>query len=227
MTKFNKVVALTLALVGMGSAVFALAQSRGFASTKDPWSAAADPDQPLVDFLWPENLTDTNLLMLPAPAPESTSPAEPLVLRPIQETPPEIVPNAPDPVVETVSVSVLDERRRFALGMIETGNDDDEVGRAGEVSRYQIMPSVWKAYSDSRHYTNPKVSLQVAQQHWTVLYERFKRQAGREPTDFDMYVLWNTRYGYYARKGFSPERLHPVIRDRAQRFVNLVNLSPS
>jgi hypothetical protein len=63
----------------------------------------------------------------------------------------------------------------------------------------------------------------VAQQHWLTLYTTFKKQAQREPSDFDMYVLWNTRYGYYAGKGFKPERLNAVVRDRAQRFVNLVN----
>jgi hypothetical protein len=117
---------------------------------------------------------------------------------------------------------VLDERRRFALGMIETGNDDDEIGGAGEVSRYQIMPSVWRHYSRSQRYQNPDTSLEVAQRHWSALYAGFKQQARREPTDFDMYVLWNTRYGYYAGRGFKPDRLHPVVRDRAQRFVNLV-----
>jgi len=38
-----------------------------------------------------------------------------------------------------------------------------------------------------------------------------------------MYVLWNTRFGHYARKGFEPARLSAVVRDRAHRFVNLVN----
>lgn len=120
------------------------------------------------------------------------------------------------------NASELDERRQLALGMIETGNDDNEIGGAGEVSRYQIMPSVWKHYSESSHYQNPAVSLAVARSHWTSLYNRFKQQAHREPTDFDMYVLWNTRYGYYARKGFNPNRLNAIVRDRAQRFVNLV-----
>jgi hypothetical protein len=120
------------------------------------------------------------------------------------------------------SPAVLDSRRRFALGEIETGNDDLEIGGAGEVSRYQIMPSVWRQYSSSRCYHDPATSLEVAQQHWSALYARFKQQAHREPTDFDMYVLWNTRYGYYAGKGFSPDRLNAIVRDRAQRFVNLV-----
>ena len=123
----------------------------------------------------------------------------------------------------TVNPAVLDAHRRFALGMIETGNDDREIGGAGEVSRYQIMPSVWKHYSQSQNYQNPSASLAVAQQHWSVLYATFKKQAHREPGDFDLYVLWNTRSGYYAGKGFNPDRLAPSVRDRAQRFVNLVN----
>ena len=106
--------------------------------------------------------------------------------------------------------------------MIETGNNDNEIGGAGEVSRYQIMPSVWKHYNDSRRYQDPGISLTVAQQHWLTLYATFKKQAHREPSDFDMYVLWNTRYGYYASKGFKPGRLNTTVRDRAQRFVNLV-----
>jgi hypothetical protein len=116
----------------------------------------------------------------------------------------------------------LDTRRRRALGMIETGNNDNEIGGAGEVSRYQIMPSVWRHYNDSDCYRDPAVSLAVARQHWHTLYSEFKRQAHRDPDDFDMYVLWNTRYGYYASRGFNPHRLNRVVRDRAQRFVNLV-----
>src|SRR6266566_6068255 len=113
----------------------------------------------------------------------------------------------------------------FALGMIESGNDDRGVGRAGEVSRYQIHPSVWKLYSTSTDYRNPEVSAQVARQHWNYLTNYFREYAGRAPTPFDMYVLWNTRFGHYARKGFDPTRLSSMIRDRAQRFVNLVNRS--
>src|SRR5205814_5297449 len=114
------------------------------------------------------------------------------------------------------------DRLFFALGMIESGNDDRGIGRAGEVSRYQIHPKVWKNYSGSREFENPEVSLQVAHQHWNHLTNYFRAKAGHEPTSFDMYVLWNTRFGYYARKGFHPDRLAGVIRDRAQRFVNLV-----
>jgi hypothetical protein len=120
------------------------------------------------------------------------------------------------------NAGVLDKRRQFALGMIESGNDDREIGGLGEVSRYQIMPSVWRQYTSSRSYQNPEASLKVAQQHWFALYAQLKQQIHREPTDFDMYVLWNTHYGYYADRGFKPSHLDAVVRDRAQRFVNLV-----
>jgi hypothetical protein len=117
---------------------------------------------------------------------------------------------------------VLNNARQYALGMIETGNNDGAIGGLGEVSRYQIMPSVWKHYSTSRSYRNLDVATEVARQHWTSLYEYFKNKTEREPTNFDMYVLWNTRHGHYAAKEFTPARLNPVIRDRAQRFANLV-----
>jgi hypothetical protein len=128
----------------------------------------------------------------------------------------------PKPAASTAGV--LDARRLYALSQIETGGDDQEIGRSGEVSRYQIMPSVWRHYSDSQSYRDPGTSTPVAQQHWTALYKSFKEQTRREPTDFDMYVLWNTGNGYYARHGFKPENLNAVISDRAQRFVNLVEL---
>src|SRR5262249_3078519 len=35
------------------------------------------------------------------------------------------------------------------------------------------------------------------------------------------YVLWNAGPAYYAKVGFCPARVHPVIRGRAQRYVNL------
>jgi hypothetical protein len=117
----------------------------------------------------------------------------------------------------------LDSKHLWALGMIETGNNDWEVGGEGEISRYQIHPVVWRAYSASRDYENPVISVHVARAHWRYLAEYFKEHAGRAPTDFDMYVMWNTTYGYYAHKGFNPHRLAPVVQDRAQRFVNLVH----
>jgi hypothetical protein len=117
----------------------------------------------------------------------------------------------------------LDAKRLFALGMIETGNDDSEVGAAGEVSRYQIHPTVWKAYSETANYQDTEVATAVARRHWAWLAGYFVEKTGRQPSDFDMYVMWNTGLGYYSRKGFLPAQLAGSVRERAQRFVNLVN----
>ena len=108
-----------------------------------------------------------------------------------------------------------------ALGMIESGNDDAAVGRAGEVSRFQIKPAIWRRYSPTDSYRNFQVSRSVAEQHLTDLEETFRRRTGREPDDFDLYVLWNAGPTYYGRIGFSKKRVHPIIRSRAQRYVNL------
>jgi hypothetical protein len=108
-----------------------------------------------------------------------------------------------------------------AISMIETGNDDRAVGRAGEISRYQIKPRLWHQYTDSSAYRDPRVASWVAAQHLQDLETAFRAKTGREPTDFDRYVLWNGGLTYYARLHFSPHAVKPVIRERAQRYVNL------
>jgi hypothetical protein len=111
--------------------------------------------------------------------------------------------------------------RLQALSMIESGDNDAAVGQAGEVSRYQIKPWVWREYSQSRAYRDARVSARVAEQYLADLEETFRKRARREPDDFDLYVLWNAGPAYYAKCGFSGSRVHPIIRDRAHRFVNL------
>ena len=108
-----------------------------------------------------------------------------------------------------------------AISMIESGNNDSAIGGAGEVSRYQIKPQVWRSFTNLNAYQNQKVSCWVAAQYLSVLESNFEKRAGRLPTDFDLYVLWNAGYKYYARIGFAARRVHPVIRERAERFVNL------
>lgn len=105
--------------------------------------------------------------------------------------------------------------------MIESGNNDRAVGRAGEVSRYQIKPLVWKRYTELTAYTDAGLSTWVADQHMAYLENVFQSRTGRQPTDFDRYVLWNAGPNYYARVGFSADRVNAIIRDRASRFVNL------
>jgi hypothetical protein len=108
-----------------------------------------------------------------------------------------------------------------AISMIETADRDWVVGKAGERSRYQIMPKVWHTYTSSRDYRNPQLARAVAERHLAILEGTFQKATGREPSDFDRYVLWNGGPTYYAKIGFDARRVHPVIRERADRYVNL------
>src|SRR5215212_2083282 len=108
-----------------------------------------------------------------------------------------------------------------AISMIETADRDWVVGSAGERSRYQIMPKVWSAYSSSREYKNPQLARAVAERHLASLEETFRKATGREASDFDRYVLWNGGPTYYGKIGYDARRVHPVIRERAERYVNL------
>jgi len=112
-----------------------------------------------------------------------------------------------------------------ALAQIESGhyrNPDTAKGSSGEVSRFQIMPSVWKSYSKSRNYSNPIIAWNVARQ---ILEDReswFLRATGRRPTAFDLYVMWN-KPGLYEKVGFNARRLPQKVREVAGRFQNLVH----
>jgi hypothetical protein len=108
-----------------------------------------------------------------------------------------------------------------AISMIESGNNDDAVGQAGEVSRYQIRPRVWRQFSQSLAYDDARVAEAVARRYLDWLSAYLNQRAGRVADDFDLYVMWNAGPAYYARIGFSKERVHPIVRERAQRFVNL------
>jgi hypothetical protein len=111
--------------------------------------------------------------------------------------------------------------RLEAISMIETGNNDQARGCAGEVSRYQLLPRVWRCYTNSLAYQDAEVSAWVARQHLNYLESWFYRQTGRPATDFELYVLWNAGPAYFAKKAFRAAAVNPIIRERAGRFVNL------
>lgn len=108
-----------------------------------------------------------------------------------------------------------------AISMIESGNNDRAVGGAGEISRYQIKPFIWRQYSRSWAYSDVSISTWVAEQHLHYLEGAFRLKTGREATDYDLYVMWNGGISSYARVGFQPLAVRSSIRERARRYVNL------
>ena len=116
---------------------------------------------------------------------------------------------------------------RDALAMIETGasspvagDPDHVIGGSGEVSRFQIMPGVWKAYTKSRNHTNPEVAWTVTRRSVADRVGSVEKATGRPPDPIEVYLLWN-KPGHFEGVGYRLERVSLIYRDRAQRFQNL------
>src|SRR5258708_23361 len=114
-----------------------------------------------------------------------------------------------------VCLKVQGMDRWSALSQLETRDNDNAVGSAGEISRYQIKPKLWQRYARlSADWKNPTEALAAAQELMKERYKGFERRHGRLPTDFEFYVLWNAPAQL--------ERPGKAVRERAERFCRLV-----
>jgi len=116
-------------------------------------------------------------------------------------------------VILILSTNALAMDRWAALSMLESGGEDDTVGPAGEVSRYQIRPELWPNGNPE----DPRVALTNAEQIMAPRIATFEKAHGRAPNDFEFYVLWN-----------APAEIdhpRPAVAERARRFANLVSKS--
>ena len=109
-----------------------------------------------------------------------------------------------------MSANALAMDRWTALAMLESGDNDRTIGRAGEVSRYQIRPELWPGGNP----LDTRVALANAQLIMSSRIAEFEQTHGRAPDDFEFYVLWN-----------APAQInhpHNAVAARARRFVNLM-----
>ncbi len=105
--------------------------------------------------------------------------------------------------------------RWAALSQIESGDKDTAVGAAGEVSRYQIKPEVWRRFAAAAaDWARADDALAVAKEVMRERCAEFEKTCHRLPTDFEFYVLWNAPAQI--------DRPSPVVAERAFRFCNLV-----
>src|SRR5271168_2340919 len=84
-----------------------------------------------------------------------------------------------------LAVSAHGMDRLDALWMLETGGNDWTVGRAGEISRYQVRANIWKTITDSREYSSPKTARLVASKVMDMRIRAFGAAFKRPPTDFE------------------------------------------
>jgi hypothetical protein len=105
--------------------------------------------------------------------------------------------------------------RLAALSMIETGDNDRMVGRAGEISRYQILKREWRSVTNSTRYTDPATAKAVTLQLIDRRLQAFQGRYSRPPTNFEFYALWNAPGQVLER------RVSPTVAERCRRYANL------
>ena len=105
--------------------------------------------------------------------------------------------------------------RLAALSMIETGNNDRMVGRAGEISRYQILKSEWRSVTNSTRYADPELAKAVTVRLLDRRVQAFAGAYHRPPTNFEFYALWNAPSQLFER------RVSARVAERCRRYANL------
>lgn len=117
---------------------------------------------------------------------------------------------------------------REALAEFETGAvtpqscaADRLVGSRKEISRFQILPVVWRQYSSSRNYHDPQIAWNVANRILNEREQAFRQAAKRDWDSVDIYLMWNAP-GVYRRANWNRAKVSPAVLERAQRFANLM-----
>jgi hypothetical protein len=109
-----------------------------------------------------------------------------------------------------------------ALGQIESGDNDRAVGAKGEITRYQMLPLVWHVYRRGpKDPQNPAHAVVVAESVLRTRVGDFRWRTEREPSHQEVYALWNAP-GAFAHSGYRLASLRPVVRERCERYANLV-----
>jgi len=109
----------------------------------------------------------------------------------------------------------------YALGQIESGNNDNAVGSHGERGRYQMTQRVWREFNppdcwkNFKYMTNSDFAFCSATGVMLYRGSQFYESHNRKPTVSEWAMLWR-----------APARVnHPTSDDLdyCQRFFNLVN----
>jgi hypothetical protein len=120
----------------------------------------------------------------------------------------------------TMAATFITALQLAALSQIESGDRDRMIGRNGEVSRYQIMPKVWRQQCRAflvLHQSPPELeplATAVARNLWENRVQEFTAKQGRYPTRAELYLLWHR-----PARVLAPTDLE---RERAERFANLL-----
>jgi hypothetical protein len=108
----------------------------------------------------------------------------------------------------------------------EQGAADFAIGARQEISRFQILPSLWRSHSTNDSFSDPEVAWTVAEK---ILHEReteFRHATGREWDGIDLFLMWNAP-GAYRRANWDRTAVSRAVRERAERFANVLQAHQS
>lgn len=115
-----------------------------------------------------------------------------------------------------------------ALADIESGGNDRAIGSKGEVSAFQILPSIWRTYADCPcspyHVQRRDKSIRVARKLNSYNLCVYNKDTGNLPQAYDMYVMWNYGVTKYRKLKYIRSSLPKKVRERAERFVNTLQI---
>ena len=102
-----------------------------------------------------------------------------------------------------------------ALEEVESNGNPRAVGRHGEMTKFQVMPSVWREYNNKPiHRCGPNEIAATVKEIWSDRVDAFTLRHGRKPTAAELYLIWH--------RPARATRPTKVERERAVRFSNLV-----
>lgn len=111
---------------------------------------------------------------------------------------------------------------RHSLGAIESNNNDAAVGLQGEITRYQILPALYRSAGGrmDRIY-NESMTWRCVQIIMRPRLQKAKEFMGTNPTPEVIYLLWNAPRAIQAIDYDIHKITSPKLVDRSSRFANL------
>lgn len=115
-----------------------------------------------------------------------------------------------------------------SIAAVESGNNDMAIGKAGEISRYQISPVVWEKHHKTfdpyrKGPSNLQVASQIAAAHVATIRSSIHPKIQQDEFDeiFWVAACWNSGIAGATKAKWNKARLPRHVQDYAERVLNI------
>lgn len=123
-----------------------------------------------------------------------------------------------------LTVPIQDLEFLRAIAMVESGEEDRCIGRNGEVSRYQILPWIWKSYSPYPltidNIRDPNKSAHTCYLILKDHSDELMKITKDYPTIKEVYITYNYGFKRLRKHKYNFSRLPESVKCRAHRVEN-------